>query len=77
MTHVIRCEPLTLIELKNVVEDFTVNMGRLHCQHEQDSHKIVRHTKNEPSCAEINLKDILWIYWKNIQLFVMYQKSFY
>ena len=40
MVHAIRCEPLTLTELKTVVDDFAVNIS------EKDIRKRVRHAKN-------------------------------
>ena len=52
MTHVIRCEPSTIADLKTVVEDFAVNMSK------EEVRKVVRNKKKQ-KCAEIILEDSL------------------
>ena len=48
MAHIIRCEPSTLTELKNIVEDFAADMR------EEDIRKMVQHTKKRAELCKDN-----------------------
>ena len=57
MAHVIRCEQSTIADLKTVLKDFSVNMGK------KEFRKMVRNTKKREELCRENFK-ILNVCWK-------------